>query len=270
MKTFQNKVVWLTGASSGIGEELACQLSRLKCKVIISARNQEALEQVKQRCYSDNANIVILPVDLSRPEELRAKAESVLLRWGKIDCFIHNAGLAVRDLALNTEANIDREVMETNYFGPMLLTKLILPSMIERKSGHIVVVSSLSGKYGVPKLSSYAASKHALHGFFNSLRAEVTSMNIKISMIVPGFINTPIHQHAKDGKGNAYGKRILVNERGMTVQECAEKIIHAIIHEKEEALIGGKEMFSVYLNRFFPKFFSWVIQNHPMRRLRFQ
>lgn len=270
MKTFQNKVVWLTGASSGIGEALAYALSNKKCKLIISSRNHAELERVKRCCENGGEHIFVLPMDLTNPDELPLVASVAMNHWGKIDCFIHNAGMAVRDLAVNTNAEVDRRVMETNYFGPMMLTKCILPAMLEKRSGQIVVISSLSGKYGVPKLSAYAASKHALHGFYDSLRTETAGMNVKISMIIPGFIKTPIGNHAKDGQGNAYGKVILANEQGMNPEVCAEKIMKAILKEKEETLIGGTEVFSVYLHRFFPKLFSKIIRNHPMRRLRFR
>jgi len=240
MKTFQNKVVWLTGASSGIGEALAYALSTRKCKLILSARNQAELERVKRCCDTSPENILVLPIDLTKAGELQGIAARAMNHWGKIDYFIHNAGIAVRDLAVNTNAETDREVMETNYFGPVALTKYILPHMLEKRSGHLVVVSSLSGKYGVPKLSSYAASKHALHGFFESLRTETVSMNLKISMIIPGFISTPIANHAKDGQGNSYGRKIEVNERGMSAEVCAEKIVLAIAKEKNEVLIGER------------------------------
>jgi len=269
MKTFHNKVVWLTGASSGIGEALAYALSG-KCKLILSSRNREELERVKRCCAPAGDAILIIPFDLTITEELPLVASVALNHWGRVDCFIHNAGIAVRDLAVKTKLQVDREVMETNYFGPMFLTKCILPKMLERREGHIAVVSSLSGKYGVPKLSAYAASKHALHGFFDSLRTESESMNVKISMIVPGFIKTPIADHAKDGSGQLYGKKISANDHGMSVDECARKIIDALLKEKEEALIGGTEMLSVYFHRFFPKLFSRVIRNHPLRRLQWQ
>ena len=268
MKTFQNKVVWLTGASSGIGEALAYALSGQHCKLILSSRNSAQLERVKRCCENGGENIFIHPLDLTRTSELKLKALEAWDYFGRIDYFIHNAGIAVRDLAVNTKPEIDREVMETNYFGAVMLTKSILPAMLERKSGHIVAISSLSGKYGVPRLSAYAASKHALHGFFDSLRTEVAFMNLKVSIIVPGFINTPIASHALDGNGNSYNKNIRVNDTGINADVCAEKIMEAISKEKQEALIGGKEMLSVYLNRFFPKLFSRIIRNHPVRRLR--
>jgi len=268
MKTFQNKVVWITGASSGIGEALAYALSSKKAKLILSSRNHKELERVKRACENGGDSVFILPLDLTKTYELEEKTREAWQHFGKVDCCILNAGIAVRDLAVSTLPETDRQVMETNYFGPIMIAKSILPFMLEKQNGHLVVVSSLSGKYGVPRLSSYAASKHALHGYFDSLRAEVATRNIKISMIIPGFIRTAIAEHAIDGKGNAYGKRIEVNDKGMNVETCADNILEAVSKEKQEAYVGGAEMLSVYLNRFFPKFFSRVIRNHPMRSLR--
>ncbi|MBK5285986.1 MAG: SDR family NAD(P)-dependent oxidoreductase, partial [Bacteroidia bacterium] len=191
-----------------------------------------------------------------------------LQRWGRIDYLILYAGVAVRDFAQNTSEETGRMVMDTNYFGPVELAKEVLPYMEKNGGGHIVVISSLSGKYGVPKLSSYSASKHALHGFFQSMRAEVAAISIKISFIIPGFINTPILKNAPDGNGNVNGKNLSVNENGMSPQLCAKKILKAVGKGKEEALIGRKEILSVYVNRFFPKIFSVVIRNHPVRKMK--
>jgi dehydrogenase/reductase SDR family protein 7B len=267
-KTLDKKVIWLTGASSGIGEALATSLSTHSCKLILSARNAAQLERVKRCCENGDNNVIILPMDLSKSDELLSKVQEAWSYFGKIDVVIHNAGIAVRDLAVNTCMEMDRRVMEINYFGPMLLTKYLLPFMLQRKNGHIVAISSLSGKYGVPRLSAYAASKHALHGYFDSLRTEVASQNIRVTTVVPGFIRTPLGDHAFDGKGEAYVGKITANEKGMEAEACARKIIQAITAEKNEALVGGSEMFSIYLNRFFPSLFSRIIRNHPLRRLR--
>jgi dehydrogenase/reductase SDR family member 7B len=158
--------------------------------------------------------------------------------------------------------------MDTNYFGPVALTKAVLPSMLLAKKGHIVVVGSLSGKFGVPKLSAYAGSKHALHGFFESLRMEIKKTGITISFIIPGFINTPILKKAVDGRGNVSGKNLAVNEKGMSPEVCAVKMLKAIQKGNQETLIGGSEKLSVYFHRFFPGTFNLVMASHPLKRLR--
>lgn len=266
--SFKDKIVWIIGASSGIGESLAYEFCNEGAKVILSSRNQIELEKVKQNCNSDKESVFVLPLDITQENEIRDKTEMALSLFGRIDYLILNTGIVARDFVQNIDLSIDRKIMETNYFGAVALTKLILPAMINSNSGHIVVISSLSGKYGVPKLSAYAASKHALHGFFDSLRSEVSKQNIKITIIIPGFINTSIIKKGMDGKGNQYNKNLSVNEKGMSSQKCALKMIQAIKKEKQEVLIGGIEVWSVYLHRFFPKLFKSFICNHPIKKLR--
>lgn len=266
--SFKDKIVWIIGASSGIGESLAYEFNNEGAKVILSSRNQIELERVKQNCNRDEESVFVIPLDITQENDIRDKAEKILRLFKRIDYLILNAGIVARDFVQNINLSIDRKIMETNYFGAVTLTKSILPTMMNLNSGHIVVISSLSGKYGVPKLSAYSASKHALHGFFDSLRSEVSKQNIKITIIIPGFINTSIIKKGMDGKGNQYNKNLNVNEKGMAPEKCASKIIQAIKNEKHEVLIGGIEIWSVHLHRFFPKLFNFFISNHPIKKLR--
>lgn len=169
---FNGRVVWITGASSGIGRSLALAFDRAGARLILSSRTGEALDEVKRSCRQ-GAEIYVLPFDLADLEQIPTHAADALRRFGHVDYMVHNAAIALRDRAIETDLDVDRRIMTTNYFGPIALTKTLLPSMVRRRSGRIVVVSSLSGRYGGPQVSSYAASKHALHGFFESLRAEV-------------------------------------------------------------------------------------------------
>lgn len=264
---FNEKVVWITGASSGIGEALAYAFSKEGAKLILSSRNELELERVKQGC-SPATNVVILPMDITHAFEIPGKAGKAGQIFGHIDYLVLNAGILARDLAQNIPLEIDRQVMETNYFGAIALTKAVLPFMMQQSSGHLVVISSLSGKFGVPRLSAYAASKHALHGFFDSLRPEVRNYRIKISMIIPGFINTPIINKGIDGNGLARNKNLQVNEKGMHPGACAAKILKAVKKGRSEVLVGRMEIFSVYFNRFFPAMFRFTLRNHPLRKLR--
>jgi short-subunit dehydrogenase len=181
---------------------------------------------------------------------------------------IHNAGVASRGFVVETDMDVYKRVMATNFFGPVALTKALLPSMQSAGYGHFIVISSLSGKYGVPKLSAYSASKHALHGFFESLRAEVHPFGIKVSIIIPGFINTAIIKNALNEKGEAVGKNMAVNEKGMSAEQCAHHIIKKIKAQKEEAVVGGSEVWTVHLKRFFPGLFSLFIRSHPVKKLQ--
>ena len=175
--------------------------------------------------------------------------------------------MALRELVKDTAVDIDKQIMDVNYLGPVALTKAVLEPMLVRRSGHLVVISSLSGKFGVPKLSSYSASKHALHGFFESLRAETSADNLKITIAVPGFIRTQITVNALRGNGERYGRMLSVQAKGMDPDVCARKILKSIKQEKEEVLIGGWDALSVTFNRFFPRIFSRIIRSHPIRRI---
>jgi len=261
---FSGKVVWITGASSGIGRSLAVAFDRAGARLILSSRNREALEEVKRSCRRD-AEIHVLPFDLADLEQLPAHAANALQCFGHVDYMVHNAAIALRDRAIHTDLDVDRRIMTTNYFAPIALTKALLPSMVQRRSGCFVVVSSLSGRYGGPLVSAYAASKHALHGFFESLRAEVHAEGIRITMIIPGFIRTSIAERALTGDGGMYGKTLQVHERGMDPDRCAKRMLNAIARGKEEALVGGVEVYSVYLKRFFPRLLSIMVRNHPVR-----
>ena len=263
-RTFDDKVVWITGASSGIGRALALALHRQSARLILSARNPETLEEVARACTGDS-DVHLLPLDLNARDTLSEKVQTALEHAGRIDYVIHNAGVASRDLAVDTSLDVDRQIMETNYFGPIALTKAILPAMLERGSGCFVVVSSLSGKYGAPLISAYAASKHALHGFFESLRAEVHDANIQVTIVIPGFVKTPITVSALTGDGSQYGKMMTVHERGMMPEECAERILKAVVARKQEALVGGVEVLSVHALRLSRRWLSRVIRSHPVR-----
>lgn len=264
---FSHKIIWITGASSGIGEALVYAFNREGARIIISARNEQALLKVKANC-NNSQHIQILPLDLSLTETLDSKVEEAISFFGSINILINNAGIAQNALAANTNEQVDRKIMEVNYFGPVILAKKLLPHFLEIGEGHLVVVSSLSGKFGVPRLSSYSASKHALHGFFNSLRTEVHKHNIKVTILVPGYIKTPIAQNALSGEGELSGNSVEVLERGMDAEKCAVEMLHAIYKKKEEAYIGNKEILSVYFYRWFPALFNKIIRNHPVKRLR--
>ena len=268
IRSFKNKVVWITGASSGIGEALTYAYANQGAQLILSSRNKKALEKVRENCAPTKSEIRILPLDLSKLGTLDKKARQALKIFGKIDIMVHNAGIASRDLAINLDRNTDQKIMNTNYFGAVVLTKALLPSMLLQKSGHFLVISSVSGIYGVPKLSSYSASKHALHGFFESLRSEVAKDNIKITMVIPGFVRTNITINALKGDGNKYGKMMKVQDRGLEPSHVANVILDAAEKNKEEVLIGKLELLGVYCKRLFPKLFSKIIRNHPIEKIR--
>ncbi len=265
---FHHKVVWITGASSGIGEQLSYLLDKAGAHLILTSRSAEKLESVKQRLEIRKESVMILPADLSQLDQLPVLAQKALARFGHIDYLILNAGIAIRDLALKTRLEVDRKIMDLNYFSAIALTKLVLPSMLERKSGHIAVTSSMSSKFGVPRSAAYAASKHALHGFFNSLRTEIDTTKIPITIVIPGIISTEITAHAMTGDGSLYGKLERTNKEGYPPDLAAYDYIRAIVAEKEETFVGGPEGITLFINRLAPRFMNKVIGRHPIRTIR--
>jgi short-subunit dehydrogenase len=266
MGKLSGKIVWITGASSGIGEALAYTLAKKGCKLILSARRKEELERVKGNCIaSAQPDIRVLALDLTESAMMSLSTQAAIQFFGRVDILVNNGGIGQRSLIKDTTVDVDRRIMEVNYFGTVALTKQLLPVFIKQKHGHFVNVSSLTGKFGTPFRSGYAASKHALHGFFDALRAEHYQDNIKVTMICPGFIHTPITISAMTGDGSPLGKMDNAQYKGKPASWCAEKITKAIEKQKEEVYIGGVEVLAVYIKRYFPKWFSKVIRKVPVR-----
>ena len=263
MKTLQSKVVWLTGASSGIGEALALELNKEGAKLVLSARRKEELERVAAKCGGD---CFILPLDLEKQNEFETKKNEVLQKFGRLDVLINNGGVSQRSLAKDTSIDVDRKLFEINFFGTVALTKVVLPEFLKQKSGMFVTVTSAVGKFGSPWRSSYSASKHALHGFFDSLRAEVYEDKVKVLLVCPGFIQTNVSLNALTGSGAKLGTMDTATSNGLTAEQCAIEIVDAIKNEKEEIVVSKfKEAFAVWAKRFFPRLFSIMITRMKVR-----
>jgi len=269
MKNISSRVIWLTGASSGIGEALAYELARHKVKLIISARRKDELERVKGNCHPlSQSNIRVLPLDLAEGSTLKLTTEAAIQLFGQIDILINNGGISQRSLAKDTILEADRRIMEVDYFGTIALTKYLLPHFLKRKAGHFVTITSVMGHIGTPFRSGYAAAKHALHGFFDSLRAELwkESKSIYITLICPGWVRTNITMNALIGDGSKLNQMDSTTEDGLDPKIVAKQIIKAIQARKNEVYIGGlKEVFAVYLNRFWPGLFRRMVRKAKVR-----
>ena len=258
---FKNKVIWITGASSGIGEALVHALHERGARLILSSRREEVLEEVKQNCPVRREYIHILPLDLAETGQLKQKARQALGFYGAIDYLFNNGGISQRSLAVDTNAEVLRNVMEVNFFGTVALTRAVLPSMIERQKGHIVVTSSVMGKFGTRLRSGYAASKHALHGYFDCLRQEMHEFNIQVSLVCPGFVKTDVTRNALEGDGSKHNKMGKGQQHGMPPGELAEKLLPKIAAGKKEIYIGGREIAGIYLKRWAPGLLDRVLRN---------
>jgi short-subunit dehydrogenase len=253
--TLQHKIVWITGASSGIGEALAYVCAKEGAKLVLSARRENELKRVAENCKLDAKNIFILPLDLEHTQTVEEKVQQVIEKFGQIDVLINNSGMGHRTKAVNTSTEIDRKVMEVNFFGTINLTKAVAKQMQKQQYGKLVVVSSIMGKYGMPLYSTYAASKHALYGYFESLRQELFKDNIKVLIVSPGFINTDVSTKLLREDGTEYGIKSDAQEKGMTALDCATGIVNAIKSNKDHKFVGKYEIFSVYVKQYFPKMF---------------
>ena len=253
MSYFTNKIVWITGASSGIGEALTYELVKQGAKIIISARREEELKRVQQQ--AGTSNIYVLPLDLEATATFPSKVQEAISAFAQIDIMIHNGGISQRSTVKDTLLAVQRKVMEVDYFSYVELTRLLLPHMQERKTGHVVAISSVMGKIGTPMRSAYAAAKHALHGFFDCLRTEVWNDNIKVTLIMPGYIRTQVSMNAVTASGeklNQLGKNI---GHGYPADKTAQQILNAIQKGKFEKYVGrpfSKEWMAIHLMRLFP------------------
>jgi len=255
---FRDRRVWITGASSGIGEALACAFHQAGAKLVLSARREDELKRVQAACGGE-PNTRVLPMDVTDAQALEAKSQQALALFNGIDILVLNAGITQRSRARETEESVYRRIMEVNFFATEALTRAALPSMLAQKSGHLVVISSVAGKIGVPMRSGYSASKFALHGFFEALRAEEERNGVHVTMVCPGYIRTPISLSALRGDGRKHAKMDSELARGMPAEECARRILRGVARKKKEIIVAApREKSVVYLKRFFPDLVAWI------------
>lgn len=247
-----NKTIWITGASSGIGEASAYLFAKEKANLILTATNFEKLQNVQERCINLGAQCKILQYDLSNLENIGNLTNEAIAAFGKIDTAFLNAGISQRSKTLDTSFKVDEKIMAVNFFAPVKITKHLLPSMIENGGGTIAVTSSISGKFGFPLRSAYASSKFAVYGFFETVHAEYYNENIRVVMICPGRIKTNISYNALEADGTKHAKMDEGQNTGMSAEKAADKIVKAINNRKPEILVGGKELIMVYIKRFLP------------------
>jgi dehydrogenase/reductase SDR family member 7B len=259
---FANKVVWITGASSGIGEALAYAFAAEGARLILSSRRADELERVRRGCARADEHLV-LPVDLGQSDTFATATAEALARCGQVDVLINNAGVSQRAFASETDEAVERAIMEVDYFAPVALTKTVLPAMRARRDGHVVVVSSVMGYIGTPGRSSYAAAKHALHGYFDSLRAEVWRDGIRVTLACPGYVRTAVSANALGPRGEKHGRTDATHQKGISAEKCAAAIVNGVARGRNEIYIG-REAVAIYLQRFVPWLYAWAV-----RRMKF-
>ena len=231
---FQNKVIWVIGASSGHGEALARAFSKQGAKLIISARRQDKLAQLAVEL----GNTSVLPLDLEDFSSFEEKVRQAVSFYGEIDIVIHNAAIAQRASVLETTLAMERKVMNINFFSHTEIARLLLPHMLEKNKGHIVVISGILAHVAGPKRAAYAAAKAALIAYFDSLRAELIGKNIDISVIVPGLMQTGIVSKAIQANGQPKQTEDIISQKGISVQDAAKQTIAVIENKRTRAYIG--------------------------------
>lgn len=259
---FKNKTVLITGGGTGIGEAMAYQYAMKGCNVILTGRREGPLEKVRNKCQELGVKAWVRTVDVEKTDSIDA-----LVQWIKdenhlIDFLLLNAGVSQRALTLETDISVDRRLMEVNYFGGIYLVKSLKEMFIER-GVHIAVVSSVSGVFGFPVRSAYCASKHAIHGFYETIALEYPQ--IRTTIIIPGRIHTDVSKNALDGNGKATGQMDPGQANGYDVNRCARVAIRAIAKEKHQKVIGGIDTIMVPFYKFMPWLFRLIARNVSAR-----
>ena len=253
MPKLTDQVVWITGASSGIGKAIAEECALNGANLILSSRRKEELERVARETGLPEKRFLIVPMDMENYDDFDNLVKIVIDKFGKIDYLFNNAGVSSRALAIETPVSIDKKMMDINFLGHVALTKAILPFMIKSGKGNITVTSSVTGKFGTPMRSAYAAAKHALHGFFDTLREELWEYNIKVTIICPGYIKTDVSLNALTASGGKFNKMSKFQNAGMDPKILARKVVKDVLKGKRETTYGGSEILGIYLHKFFPR-----------------
>jgi short-subunit dehydrogenase len=246
---FAGKTIWITGASSGIGEGLALAFARAGARLVLSGRRVEALAEVAGRCQASTLLLPFEATDLAILPEVVAEAQA---KTGGIDILINNAGISQRSLALDTDFSVYRTIMEVDYFAPLRLTQLVLPAMVARGSGAIVNNASVAGKVGSPLRTAYCGAKHALVGWSDALRAEIAQYGVSVHVVTPGFVATGIAANALKGDGSINGPNDDPVNAGISIDEAAGQILAALADDRAEipvARAGSPELMLLDLIR---------------------
>lgn len=253
------QVIWITGASSGIGEALVYEYAKQSgLHLILSARRESELQRVASNI---NVPYTIIPFDLTDSDQISAAVERAEHEVGRVDVLVNNGGVSTRAMVAETSVEVDRRIMEINYFGHIILTKAVLPLMLRQGKGHFIVISSVAGKFGFPQRSAYSAAKHALHGFYETLGFELEAKGIEVTLVNPGGVKTQISVNALSADGTPHGEMDALQAEGMSAEECAMRIVNAAGKYRREVNIGGKEVMLVYVKRYAPWLFRRIVRN---------
>lgn len=263
---FNQKVIWITGASSGIGEALATEAAAAGAQLVISARNEEKLHQLATT-LNKQTTVISIPMDVTKSETFENCIQKVLNKFGRIDILINNAGIGQKSFALATKAEVEKIILDTNFHGVVSLSKLVAAHMQKQGGGQIVVTTSILGKFGLPMYAAYCASKHALYGYFDAWRGELKPHNVHINIVCPGFIKTNVSYNSLLADGSLMQKNSPAQEKGMDARVAARKILKAVLANRRHSFIGGIEMLSIPVRNMFPGIFYFLLNKMQRQKL---
>lgn len=259
MTTTTSPTVWVLGASSGIGKAVALAYAKKGASLVLSARRVNDLEQTQQECKAFTDHVWVEPLDLAESSSHQTVTKRVEEHLGHLDVLFHSGGITSRTEASEATMDVERRMMEVNYFGVISITKAAIP-MLEAAKGHVVVITSVAGKLGTQFRSSYAASKHALHGWFDSLRLEIEPKGMHVTLVCPGYIATPLTVHALTNDGSALGEMSDKQSKGMPADVFAAKLLKKLPSKPHEVIIGGTEVMSIRLKRWAPALLHAILK----------
>lgn len=269
----QDAVVVITGASSGLGKECARVFHAAGARLVLCGRDAARLQQVVQELAASSTGLQrqtytpsTVIFDLADTDAVDRAAEEILKCYGQVDVLINNAGISYRGNILGTHISVHREVMETNYFGPIALTQALLPSMVRRRSGHIVVISSVQGKIAIPHRSAYAASKHATQAFFDCLRAEIEHYGIPVTVISPGYIRSNLSVNAITEDGSKHGVLDKTTSMGRDPRDVAQAVLKAVRQRSKDVVLAGLvPNLAIYLRTLWPALFFKIMSSRARK-----
>ncbi len=256
-----NKVIIITGASSGIGKALVELYYHKGALVVMAARNLEKMNDVIRQLNATKDRILAVQADVSKEEDCKILIEKAIEKFSSIDVLINNAGISMRALFEYLDLNVIRKVMDINFWGTVYCTKYALPYLLKSK-GSVVGVSSVAGYKGLPGRSGYSASKFAMHGFLEVLRIENLKKGLHVLVACPGFTSSNIRFTALGKDGSQQGETPLNEDKLMTSEEVAKHIYHAVLKRKRDIVLTGLGRTTVFMNKFFPSFMDKKVYDH--------
>lgn len=255
---FKDKVVIITGATSGIGEACAVSFGKQGAKVVITGRNKEKLDLSSNRLKGLGIEVLAILADAASETDNKLIAEKTRSVFGRIDILINNAGISMRALFQDVDLEVFRKVMDTNFWGTVYTTKFCLPAILESK-GSIIGISSINGYRGTPARTAYTASKYAMNGFFESLRTEVMNQGVHVMVVAPGFTASNIRNSALTAHGEVQGESPRDEAKMMTSEQVAEEILKATVKRKRDLVLTTQGKLAVFFNKWAPKFMDGVV-----------